>query len=561
MEKVSFKRQFMQSFDSIYLQEEYVEPSILLKNIPTTEAIEQIASLLLRINTIPKKDNNFHFSYLSQWMMRMNRENQLKVLKFLNEYSHDFILTDSRACLRLLQLILKTNNQSNRELSKNDFGILFKSLMICNSLENKKQKEVFDMDITGKIEDIINKVLPDQMRNLEINRRKDFRVQALKVYYFFEFCQSDPKYKSYAEGFLNFYNFKKCGEYVSMILYPYIRMMANTEITCKIRIDEKDTATINFFNQFIINDKDITLDEDFIILRQYPVFKNDSDTFTILNINFFIDKLYQGFLFDFVNVIKACGHSSFNYGLLKSEMGDKFSEILLFYNVMEKCFPFYGDFKKTGNQLKTLLEEGEPDYFIRRKNEIFLFEFKDASLNSSIKYSQNAIEIKKELSEKFVLTKQNQNKTVNQLKNSIEDIFNSKYQQKKVDDFSTNDIIIYPIFVFTDISMESYGVNYYLKERLKIAINSFPHKDRVKELVLINLDTLIIFQDLFRKNLIDFSDCINSYINYVTEDEEMNKGLAFDEFFKYYITRKGYNTFTIPEDFNKISDILKSYLS
>lgn len=43
---------------------------------------------------------------------------------------------------------------------------------------------------------------------------------------------------------------------------------------------------------------------------------------------------------------------------------------------MEKCFQFYGECRKTGTELKVFLEKGEPDYFIRDKNEIFLFELK-----------------------------------------------------------------------------------------------------------------------------------------------------------------------------------------
>lgn len=399
------------------------------------------------------------------------------------------------------------------------------------------------------------------MRNLEIDRRKDYKVQLLKVFYFFEFCQSDIEYKCYAESFLQLYGLKTYDQYIWNVLYPFLLMMSDNEITCKVQIDKANTDTINFFNQFLINEKKVTMDEDYLSLRQFPIFKSDLNTYTILYTNFFVDKLYQGFLFDFVSVLKKCGHVSFDYRRLKTDMGNRFSEILLFYIVMEKCFQSYGDFKKTGSELKKLLEEGEPDYFIRKTNEIFLFEFKDATLNANVKYSENASIIKNELIEKFELTEQKgyqaQNKTINQLKNSIVNILDSKYQQKSIDTFDPENVTIYPIFVFTDVVMEADGVNHFLKERLNNLIenNNLPKK-RIKDLVLINLDTMILYQDLFRKSQINLADCINSYLTYVSQGDPANKVFPFDEYFKFYIVRKGFSIVTVPEDFN---DVLKSF--
>lgn len=302
------------------------------------------------------------------------------------------------------------------------------------------------------------------------------------------------------------------------------------------------------------------------MLRQFPIFKSSSNTYTTIYTNFLVDKLYQGFLFDFVSVLKKCGIASFNYGQLKRDMGNRFSETLLFYIVMEKCFQFYGDFRKTGAELKELLKEGEPDYFIRKTNEIFLFEFKDATLNANVKYSGKALTIKNELIEKFELAEKNsdqpQSKTVNQLKSGIKNILSSKYQQRSVDGFDPNDVIIYPIFIFTDVVMEADGVNYFLKERLNKLIkdNNLP-KNRIKDLILINLDTLILYQDLFRKNQINLADCINNYLTYVSQGSPANRAFPFDEYFKFYIVRKGFNIVTIPEDFKDILNSFKSKTS
>ena len=559
----------MLSYENIFAVEKDFNPLLSLSTVSLGNAIEQIAYLLLRLTNIHKDEKDFHYSNLISWMMKMNGVNQSKILQFITinknlVFSSDFILTDRRACLRLMQWNLKAGNASNDELSKSDWETLLKSLLSCNMIEIKKQEAIFNWDLTKNTESFLHEILPVKIRNLEIDKRKDYKIQLMKIYYFFEFWQSDFKYKHYIDNFLKFYGLKKYNQYIWNIFNPFLLMMTNNEMTCKIQFDETSTHSINFFNQLIINDKRKSInenDDDYLLLRQYPIFKNGPFTYTVLYMNFLIDKLYQAFLWDFVSVQKKFADTSFSYGNLKNDMGNKFSEKILFYIIMKKCFQFYGECRKTGEELNKFFERSEPDYFIRKGDEIFVFEFKDATLKSEIKYSGNASIIKNELIEKFELSEKDrdksQNKTVNQLSNSIHEIISGKYQQSQVDDFNPDRITIYPIFVFTDVVMEADGVNYFLNERLNnlIETNNLP-KDKIKDLVLINIDTLILYQDFFHNSLIDFSDCIKSYLLYINQGEPMTRVFPFDEYFKFYIVRKGQNIVTIPEDFD---NIIKSF--
>lgn len=570
VKQVTLKRQIMLSYENIFEADKDFSPLNSLMTVSLENAIEQISYLLLRLTNIRIDQNDFHSSNLISLMMKISGSNQSKVFQFINinkelVFSPNFILTDPRACLRLMQLILKARNTSNKELSKSDWETLLKSLLSCNTIEIKKQEALFNWDSRKDTESFLNEILPVKIRNLEIDKRKDYKIQLMKVYYFFEFWQSDDKYKNYIDNFLKFYGFKDYNQYIWNILHPYLKMMTSNTISCKIKFDETNISFINLFNQFVINEKSHSInenDDDYLLLRQYPIFKNESFTYTVLYMNFLVDKLYQGFLWDFVNVQKEFGSTSFNYGNLKNDMGNKFSEKILFYITMQKCFQFYGECRKTGEELNKIFDKGEPDYYIRNVNEIFVFEFKDATLKSETKYSGNASIIKKELIEKFELSetdrKKSQNKTVNQLNNCISELVSGKYQQHQVDDFNVDEIIVYPIFVFTDVVMEADGVNYFLKERLNnlIETNNLP-KDRIRDLVLINIDTLILYQDLFHNGLIDFSDCIKSYQLYVNQYEPMTRVFSFDEYFKFFIVRKGYKVTTVPEDFNKIIQSFK----
>jgi len=53
----------------------------------------------------------------------------------------------------------------------------------------------------------------------------------------------------------------------------------------------------------------------------------------VYEFNFFIDKLFQGFLWDFVRIIAVSEYPDMNFRKLKSDMGNHFSEHHLFYQV------------------------------------------------------------------------------------------------------------------------------------------------------------------------------------------------------------------------------------
>lgn len=156
IEHVVLKKQYMLSYKAIYAEDDCVDPILLLKGIPLKGALEQIAYLLLRLTNIHKDDKKFHSSNLLAWMMKMSGTEQYKALQFVTTnliFNHpDFVLTDRRACLRLLLIILKVGNSTEKELSKTDWGILLKSLLICNTKEIKKQKDIVNWDNTGEVE-------------------------------------------------------------------------------------------------------------------------------------------------------------------------------------------------------------------------------------------------------------------------------------------------------------------------------------------------------------------------------------------------------------------------
>jgi len=82
-------------------------------------------------------------------------------------------------------------------------------------------------------------------------------------------------------------------------------------------------------------------------------------------------------------------------------MGNEFSEHVLFYTAMKKCFGRYGTIRLTGEEIKAMIGDSEPDYYLRNDADLFLFEFKDVVLSTDIKYSGDAAKIKAGIANKL----------------------------------------------------------------------------------------------------------------------------------------------------------------
>ena len=241
------------------------------------------------------------------------------------------------------------------------------------------------------------------------------------------------------------------------------------------------------------------------------------------------------------------------FGQLKKTIGNDFSERVLFYTVMQNCFEGYGEVSLTGDQLKQLLKKAEPDYYIRKGSEIFLFEFKDILLSAEVKYADSIEKVKKGLLEKLEIDSKGQRKGISQLLNSIKEIRNGKYAEKAVDLSLAAETVIFPIIVHTDISLEAYGVNYFLNQRMhELAHKENVSVDNIQNLTLINLDNLLLLQDHFKSGKLELADCLKSYCTYVSSGDPVNDTIPFDEFVKHHFVSMNKEQIGQPSIFKKL---------
>ncbi|MNK18090.1 hypothetical protein D3C87_362880 [compost metagenome] len=549
MKKGRLERQILLTFGNVY--QDTIDLHLSLKELPKNASLEFITYLLHLLNVRKRSDKMFQSNHLIQWMMMMEGDSQKRLLEFVIEngsivFDPGFKLLDRRPCLDLIQhLLVHADPEKKGELQKHGYNNLFRLLLYFNARAIEYEKNIFKWDGTGTFQQFADEILKLQTRNLENERPKNYVIQFLKVYYFFKFCESDTEYSFYLKQFLEELSINSYKSYLWMLLSPYLKLQVNDEPTPKIHIDGDDQFLF-FYKRLAINGN-IEVDVDYKSLRAYPLYELGDNMFLFLDFRFFVDKFYNGFLFDF------SARTGLPFPKLKKTMGIDFSEPILFYSIMSNCFEGYGEINLTGTGLKKMLKDSEPDYYIRRDRDIFLFEFKDILISSEIKYADSLDEIKAGLLNKLERDVKGKRKGISQLLNSIKEISCGKYVEKGVDNLSPNGVTIFPILVHTDVSLEAYGTNYFLAQRMKELISMEDISNlEIKNLTLIHLDTLLLLQDHFKSHRLELGDCLRAYILYVCSGDPVNDTIPFDEFVKYYFVENNNTLIGKPSIFKEI---------
>jgi len=464
----------------------------------------------------------YYTKFLRIWCNRLPIKIKSKINDFIIKINSDgiseFNFINNIAALILIEIILENHNELEKadNLTPEQELNLFKAYLWCN--QHWTDKKSSDMPKVKTADDLISILFPVQLPYMELLEFKDFRIQFLKAIYFFKFCEGNDVFKIYVDAFLDDYNLDSWQSYLINILSLYVMRFEDPRTPSIINIQDKHKSIKNFINQYCLDIQQFAKTNDFNSIRKNPVYKIDENNFLFLNLNFIVDKLFQGVQFEMFRVIKK-NKLEYNGKLVKrfdqfrSIYAEQISEAGIFYESMRYSFENCGYKLLDGKQLKEILIDGEPDFYMRDKGKIYLFEYKDVILNAEIKHSYDFEKIKSEISKKMVSNQAGTQKGVTQLFNSILKIRNGEY--KNVDNYKTLDnCIIYPIIVYTDFSFNLPGVNYYLNNEFNKLIDDSDviQKNKIKNLIIIDIDTFLKFQDLFRENKLKINNCLNGFI-------------------------------------------------
>ena len=548
---------FQISFKGLFGQENNSESiDKLISTLPSKKTIEYVSSMhLLKSNQIIVQTdfeffNNFLFSKIDLDL----KESIECGIQDAKKKDYNFI--DNVALLILLEKLLTNHNNNNNELSENDYSNLMKAYLICCDERISLSTVVIDEKMNA--DSFVRIYLPEKIKYDDVDY-KDIRVELIRAYMFMDFCGRNDTFKPLFEIYLDRMNINNWEESLFFIIDLNNRIENSDKQFCGIKITSDSYMKI-YLDAMSVDVNNYKSSSDFTNLRKKPVYYQGDNKYNILNINFYIDKLFQSFLFDFANVLAMHYNVEFkdSYGNLKSKIGKEFSEKFLFYIVMEGCFKKYAKMI-SGQELEEPLNGGEPDYYLRRNKNIFLFEFKDVMLNAKTKHCNDFEIIKEKLLIEFercnCRKKKPQDKGITQLlnvnMNKLDKIIN---EIDKVE--SSEGLNIFPVIIYQDCNFDIEGINYILNNRFKELLKSrkIPNHYIVKDLVIFSLTTLIQLEDLFSEGRLDLEQIIMKYFTYCSHSER-NKTTPFYKFIlRYAINEKGYNQ----EKTKRYDDIINS---
>ncbi|MES2554924.1 MAG: hypothetical protein V4604_02175 [Bacteroidota bacterium] len=244
-----------------------------------------------------------------------------------------------------------------------------------------------------------------------------------------------------------------------------------------------DTMSLNF-KEYKSNHSE---SKNFSGLKEFPLYKiNGTNVFSVVDWNFFGNKIYSGLVFDFYNRsgLKNEKKNDFvnHYKPKVAEMIEKHLLAGLLKGVFEK--------ENVVIQFDSRIDN-HPDAYIRIGKRIFLIEIKDALFPAGAIESRSYDKIKSAIDEKY----NSRNKGTGQIIQQLQHLQLSTFEDKTFEKLKIKrrNLIIYPIIIYTDSHFGLHGIGSYLNHEFSTKVdnelsNTF---GRISRLAFINIDFFI----------------------------------------------------------------------
>lgn len=417
---------------------------------------------------------------------------------------------------------------SNGDLEKNMFDVFttINHIMIFGGSKSVYLTEPTPRKLIKSAEYIIDNLYASDLVNVDLDNA--FKTQTVKAILFFQFLESDKRFSTLLNGFLSFYESPNWREYIKFYLpLPIATLMADNE--GKIEVGIPDASKV-FIDKMIMEPGSTWDEYDFRQLRTAPFYKINDNTCRISFSLFVIQKIYTGLYFMLNAVNNKVLKKKDRVSALWTKISGDFSERYLLYKLLENI----NDGKNVyinGDQLMDLVTSGATDSYVRNKHMVMLFESKDVLLNEIAKHNRNFPELEAILKEKFYVLNSGELKAVKQLVNNIEFVLRKKFADT---DYDVLEIDIYCMIVIHNPMFNCLGLNTLIQSWFDEELNRLREmKDinvsRVKPVIVLDIDTLILYEDYFKQDKDLIFSLANQYIAKVSEQDNMVEALKGDE--------------------------------
>lgn len=259
--------------------------------------------------------------------------------------------------------------------------------------------------------------------------------------------------------------------------------------------------------------------KNFIGLKESPVYKiSGTNMFSVVNWNFFGNKIYSGLIFDFYNRsgIKSDKKNDFvnHYKPKVAEMVERHLFAGLIKGIFEKDHAIIRFDEKIDNH---------PDAYVRIGKRIFLFEIKDALFPSNAIDSRDYEEIKRAIDDKY----NRSNKGTGQIIRQLQHLKDHTFEEKSYEELNLKprNLIIYPIILYTDPHFGTIGFESYLNQELKSMIlsnNLMDNFGKISRLAFINLDFFLQYFSALRNSENRLDKLMDFYSQQLQKSEKKN---------------------------------------
>jgi hypothetical protein len=532
-----------------------------IKRLPSKDAIAIVSYVLARRMALRIDQTDFEIMVPTLFKYTSHMQHSLiDYLRRINISEYHFV--DEMALLYLLNDLFVKYNGKIRKFDRKDYDDLLYCYLKCCDRRLEQNGVIPNVNMSNS--EWISAFIPKVLHENSLCGLRDYRLGLIKGYYLLiKFPGKNERFNFYLLKFLKQRHIVSADNYLYQLMTMYLFLQTKKEYPVnQICIGKNDNVNRTFFDNFCIVPECYEDSKNLKLLRDNPLLKYRDNHYIIIYNRFLIDKFFTGIIFDIAkeNISENMPFAKI-YGSIKQLIGQEFSERYLFYEIMRRIFPISSYISYTGDELKDVLKEGEPDFYIRKDNKIFLFEFKDELMKGEVACSEDYDLIEKETFRMFVTDVSSNGKLkpkgVMQLANVIEKKLPVILSEiDKTDQY--NKFEIYPVLVYYDSCFDIEGFNYILNSKFQNIIKDKQISESylISDVLMVNIHTFMYIEDYLSDEKIIFDECIDKY-NKFKAAAELNKVYPFNKFLENQAKEKGYK-FLKTKWFDDIINEMKS---
>ena len=442
----------------------------------------------------------------------------------------DILVINPPSSLQLFEYGFENLNDVKTQ-SKQDAEInIFKSYLILN--ERNAEKDIVAIKSTINLPKDLSFAAMSFAQSFPYSDLINYDVaelvtsQWIKAMYLFEFIESREETKPMLVEFENYYAVENWKEYLNRLLpiaFLAVQAVKEGNIDLVVPQDDKYESNCTFIEKLIVSDQDSIVDYDYKIIRAQPLYKIDEGKYRLIFPLYVYEKIFRGLYFKFyeLNNLQSAETQISNW---RSFYCDNFSEQKLVYEVLNRIYKNrYINFN--GKEMREAGLDGEPDYYIRNGNNVFLFESKDILIRADVKQSADFDMYEAELKKRLFYEEKEgriKNRAILQLIHNISRLLKNEFTVDT--NYKRKSLKIYPILLVHSGQFNTVGLNVILnswfQEKLEKLNKDGVATDGVRQVVIVDIDTIIFHQDLLIQRKIKLEKIIDSYFKFIEFDEK-----------------------------------------